>query len=244
MSRYYYDLHIHSCLSPCAENDNTPNNVAGMAKLSGLDIVALTDHNAVRNCPAFFEAAERYELTPIAGMELTTSEDIHVICLFEHLSDALIFGDEIDKRRISVENRPDIFGDQLILDGEDNVIGTEPDLLSVATDISVEDVSDLVLRYGGICYPAHIDRDSNGIIAVLGTLPDSLGFRAVEFRDGENIPKYAERYDLSNLLTLTNSDAHFLTGIRDKDAYLDLPDGLSSAEEVRSELFKLLRGEL
>ena len=142
-----------------------------------------------------------------------------------------------------LKNRPDIFGDQLILDGEDNIIGREPDLLSVATDISVEDVSNLVLRYGGICYPAHIDRDSNGIIAVLGTLPDSLGFRAVEFRDGENITKYAERYDLSNLITLTNSDAHFLTGIRDKDAYLNLPDGLSSADEVRAELFKLLRGE-
>ena len=68
MSRYYYDLHLHSCLSPCAEDDNTPNNVAGMAKLSGLDIVALTDHNSVKNCPAFFEAAERYELIPIAGM--------------------------------------------------------------------------------------------------------------------------------------------------------------------------------
>ena len=241
MSRYYYDLHIHSCLSPCAEDDNTPNNVAGMAKLSGLDIVALTDHNSVKNCPAFFEAAERYELIPIAGMELTTSEEIHVICLFEMLDDALRFGEEIDRRRLPVKNRPDIFGEQLILDGEDNLIGNEENLLSVATDISVEALPELVREYGGICYPAHIDRDSGGIVAILGTLPDNLGFRTVEFRDAGNIKSYSERFDLSGMTTVTNSDAHFLEGIRDKEAYFDLPDGLLSPEEVRAELFKLLR---
>ena len=241
MSRYYYDLHIHSCLSPCAEDDNTPNNVAGMAKLSGLDIVALTDHNSVKNCPAFFEAAERYELIPIAGMELTTSEEIHVICLFEMLDDALRFGEEIDRRRLPVKNRPDIFGEQLILDGEDNLIGKEENLLSVATDISVETLPELVHEYGGICYPAHIDRDSGGIVAILGTLPDDLGFSAVEFRDAGNIKSYSERFDLSGMTVVTNSDAHFLEGIRDKEAYFDLPDGLSSHEEVRAELFKLLR---
>ena len=85
MKRYYYDLHIHSCLSPCADDENTPNNVAGIASLSGLNIIALTDHNSTANCPAFFAACERFGITPIAGMELTTSEDIHVVCLFEEL---------------------------------------------------------------------------------------------------------------------------------------------------------------
>ena len=240
MSRYYYDLHIHSCLSPCAENDNTPNNVAGMAKISGLDIVALTDHNSVKNCPAFFEAAERYGIVPIAGMELTTSEDIHMVCLFEKLSDALRFGCEIDKRRVKVTNRPEIFGDQLILDGEDNLIGVEENLLSIATDLSVEGLPQFIKDFDGICYPAHIDRDSNGIIAILGTLPD-LGFKTVEFRDGDNVQKYAERFDLSGLTVVIDSDAHFLTGIRDKEHYFDLPDGLQSPEAVRAELFKLLR---
>ena len=85
MKKYYYDLHVHSCLSPCGDDDNTPNNIAGMAKLCGLDIIALTDHNSTKNCPAFFKACEKYGLLPIAGMELTTSEDIHVVCLFERL---------------------------------------------------------------------------------------------------------------------------------------------------------------
>ena len=79
MKMYYYDLHIHSCLSPCADDDNTPNNIAGMAFLCGLDIVALTDHNSCKNCPAFFKAAQKHGIVPVAGAELTTSEDIHVI---------------------------------------------------------------------------------------------------------------------------------------------------------------------
>ena len=83
MNRYYYDFHLHSCLSPCADDDNTPSNIAGMGVVSGLNIMALTDHNTCKNCPAFFEAAKRNGIIPIAGMELTTSEDIHIIFLFQ-----------------------------------------------------------------------------------------------------------------------------------------------------------------
>ena len=115
MSKYYYDLHIHSCLSPCGDDDNTPNNICGMASISGLNIVALTDHNTAKNCPAFFKAARRYGIIPVAGMELTTSEDIHVVCLFEELSDAMLFDEHLQTRRILIKNRPEIFGEQLIL---------------------------------------------------------------------------------------------------------------------------------
>ena len=127
--RYSYDLHVHSCLSPCADNDNTPNNIAGMAHLSGIKIVALTDHNSAKNCPAFFEAAKRYGIVPVAGMELTTSEDIHVVCLFEELENAMRFDEFIAAKRVLIKNRTDIFGDQLILDGNDEMIGTEEHLL-------------------------------------------------------------------------------------------------------------------
>lgn len=241
MSRYYYDLHIHSCLSPCADDDSTPNNIAGMAKLSGLDVVALTDHNSVKNCPAFFEAAARYGIIPIAGMELTTSEDIHAVCLFEHLDDAISFGNEIDRRRRPIKNRPDIFGEQLILDGDDNLVGKEENMLSIATDVSIDELTAFVNSFNGICYPAHIDRDSNGIIAVLGTLPDTLGFKTVEFRDGGNIKELSQKFNLSNFTVITNSDAHFLEGIRDKENYFVLPDGLDSPVAVRAEIFKILR---
>ena len=241
MNRYYYDLHLHSSLSPCADNDNTPNNLAGMAVLSGLNIVALTDHNTCQNCPAFFEAARKYGLIPIAGMELTTSEDIHVVCLFEYLDDALRFSDEVQKHRILIENRPDIFGEQLILDKDDNVVGQEKYLLSNATTISVEEAPAIVSKFNGICYPAHIDRESNGIIATLGTFPKTPHFKCAELHFGENKEKYISDFDLSDKLFIVSSDAHCLTDIRDKENYFELEDEPYSSDFVRKQLFSKLK---
>ena len=116
MKKYYYDLHIHSCLSPCGDNDSTPDSIAGMGELNGLNIMALTDHNSLKNCPAFFEAARRHGIVPIAGMELTTAEDIHIICLFESLDEALGFDSLIDSKRIKIKNKAEIFGEQLQFD--------------------------------------------------------------------------------------------------------------------------------
>ena len=176
MNRYYYDFHIHSCLSPCADDDMTPSNIAGMATLAGLNIVALTDHNTAKNCPAFFKAAKHYGIIAVAGMELTTLEDIHVICLFEKLEEALTFSEEIEKHIIKIKNRPQIFGFQHIMDEENNIIGVEDYILSNATDISVEDVCGLVKNFNGICYPAHIDRTANGIVSILGVFPKDTDF--------------------------------------------------------------------
>lgn len=241
MNRYYYDLHIHSCLSPCADDDNTPNNIAGMAMLSGLNIVALTDHNTCKNCPAFFEAAKKHGIIPVAGMELTTSEDIHVICLFEELADAMRFDDELQKYRILIENRTDIFGEQLIMDGDDNVIGHEKYLLSNAVSISIEDVPELVFGFGGICYPAHIDRESNGIISVLGAFPQTPDFKCVEFHFKENVEKYSEKYGLDGKVKIISSDMHTLGDMRDKENYFLLEDEPYSSDFVRRQLFSKLR---
>ena len=241
MNRYYYDLHIHSCLSPCGDEDNTPNNIAGMASLCGLNIVALTDHNTTKNCPAFFTAARRHGIIPIAGMELTTSEDIHVVCLFEELDDAMAFGEFVQTKRVLIKNRVEIFGEQTVLDGEDNPIGTEEYFLPNATEISIEDVSEHVRKYRGICYPAHIDRDSNGIIAILGTIPENSDFRLFELRDSEHRAEYAEKYGLSESQFIISSDAHYLTNMRDKENYFDIEDEPYSSAHVRKELFKILR---
>ena len=91
MREYSFDLHLHSCLSPCGSDDNTPANLAGMCALAGLDIVALTDHNTTGNCAAFCAAAERYGLLALPGMELTTLEEAHIICLFPDLACASAF---------------------------------------------------------------------------------------------------------------------------------------------------------
>ena len=245
MNRYYYDFHIHSCLSPCGDDDMTPNNIAGMATLAGLNIVALTDHNSTKNCPAFFEAAKKNGIIPVAGMELTTSEDIHIVCLFEFLEDAVRFGDFVNGHRILIPNRTDIFGEQMILDGNDNVIGTEEFLLSNATDISVDDVADFVEKFHGICYPAHVDRDANGIISTLGIFPDNEKFRCCGFHNSESISDYIGRYPvISQRLCLVSSDAHYLWDIRDKQNYLEIDDEPYSGDKVRKELFRILRGDI
>ena len=241
MNRYYYDLHIHSCLSPCGSDDNTPNNIAGMATLCGLNIVALTDHNTCKNCPAFFEAAKRYGIIPVAGMELTTAEDIHVICLFENLSDAMAFDEEIDRRRMKIENRTDIFGNQFILDGEDNVIGEDKYLLSNATSVSLEEAPELVKSFGGIAYPAHIDRQSNGVIEVLGTFPETPYFGIVEINRREKVEEYVKKYLLEDKKVIISSDAHYLENMRDKENYFELDDEPYSSALVRHNLFEYLR---
>lgn len=241
MRKFYYDLHIHSCLSPCGDDENTPNNIAGFACLAELDVVALTDHNTCRNCPAFFEAAQRYGIIPIAGMELTTSEDIHVVCLFPDLDSAMRFDSYVDAHRIKIKNRPEFFGKQQILDGTDTVIGEEEYLLSNATDISVDSTTELVRSFGGICYPAHIDRDANGIIAVLGTLPRDIGFTYFGLHDKEKLAELATEYGIPENRFLISSDAHCLESIRDRENALMLDVESTDPEEVRRALFDLLR---
>ena len=240
MKKLYYDLHIHSCLSPCGDNDMTPNNIAGMSKLNGINIAALTDHNSTLNCPAFFAAAERYEVTPVAGMELTTAEDIHMVCLFETLEAAMDFGSEISRRRVLIPNKPAIFGEQLILDSEDEPVGSEKYLLPNAVNITIDEAVKLSRDFGGVCWPAHVDRDSNGIIAALGTFPEELDVGFAEFNRSENIEKYRELYPaLKKKAVVVSSDAHYLESLRDASEWFEL--GGETDEEIRKELFEKLR---
>lgn len=242
MRKYYYDLHIHSCLSPCGDKDMTVNNIAGMGKIAGLDIMALTDHNSTENLPAFFTACENYGVIPIGGMELTTAEDIHMVCLFPTLSDAMEFGEAVKKRRIRIENRPEIFGEQQILDSEDNVKGVEKYLLLNATTLTLDEGFNLCKSFGGIAYPAHIDRESNGIIAVLGAFPDEPEFSCAEIYSLEKEASLKENFPvLNDKRIICCSDAHYLDKIPDAENYFEFSEGLSD-DEVRKSIIDYLKG--
>ena len=242
MNRYFCDLHIHSCLSPCGDDDMTPGNIAGMAALNGLQIVALTDHNSSKNCPAFMRQAKAQGLIPVPGMELTTAEDIHVVCLFRSLEDAMAFDGYVSEHRMKIPNRPDIFGHQYIVDENEEIAGEEEDLLISAADLSLEDAYRMVLERGGVCFPAHIDREANGIIATLGVFPETPPFGCVELHDMEKLPQLeAENPALKGKFAITSSDAHYLHMMRDKEAYFELDDEPFSGDKVRSSLFALLR---
>ena len=242
MNRYYYDLHVHSCLSPCGDDDMTPNNIAGMAAIKGLQIVALTDHNTTKNCRAFYAAARKNGIIPIAGMEMTTAEDVHLVCLFPTLEAAEAFDAAYQQYRVLYKNRPEIFGEQPILDENDEKIGEEENLLLNASTLSIDDAYALLAEYGAVVFPAHIDRDENGIIAALGWLPETPHFACVEFRDNANVENYTKMYNLDGKLILTDSDAHYLWDINEADNYLELEDEPYSSALVRESLFRLLRG--
>lgn len=241
MTPYYYDLHVHSCLSPCADDDMTPNNLAGMAALKGLQILALTDHNSCKNCPAFFEACRRQGIIPIAGMELSTAEDIHLVCLFESLENAMTFDSIIEKHRMQIPNRPEIFGNQLILDAEDEPIGTEEILLISATDLPIEEAVDLARAYGAHVHPAHIDRESNGIVAILGDIPEEYAFSAFELKDAEKLEETIASFpQVRRNAVLLSSDAHRLWEINEAEHSILLEDEPYSSALVRQRFFEYL----
>ncbi|MBQ7600148.1 MAG: PHP domain-containing protein [Clostridia bacterium] len=244
MGKYFCDLHIHSCLSPCGDDESTPANIAGMAAINGLNIAALTDHNTSKNCPAFFRHAKTHGIVPVAGMELTTSEDVHVICLFRTLEDAMEFDSFVDSHRIKVKNRPEIFGRQMIMNGDDECCGEEEHLLINATDLSIEDAWNEVTARGGACYPAHIDRPSNGMVEILGTFPDTPEFTCYELNDKESDEEYRKRFPkLRDLVKVVSSDAHYIWKIAEADFSLELDDEPYSSQKVRDSLIDLLSGK-
>ncbi len=243
MSKYFYDLHIHSCLSPCADDDMTPGNIAGMATLKGLNILALTDHNSCKNCPAFFKACKDYGIIPIAGMELSTAEDIHIVCLFEELDAAMAFDKIIESHLMPIKNKPEIFGNQLIINECDEITGCEEKLLISSTDLPIEDAIRLAREYGAHVHPAHIDRESNGIIAILGDVPKEYEFEFVELNDSNNLTDLSNRFSSVNKdKVLICSDAHHLWDINEAENLLEIEDEPYSSALVRKNLFKILNG--
>ncbi len=149
--RLYYDLHIHSALSPCGDNDMTPNNIVNMALLKGLDIIAVTDHNTCGNCAAVMAAAGENILV-IPAMELETSEEVHIVCYFPTLESAKKLEEEVVKRSSFIENRAEIFGKQLYMNELDEVIGEETRLLVTATALDIYEAVSLTRKLGGVRY--------------------------------------------------------------------------------------------
>ena len=243
MSEYRYDLHVHSCLSPCADDDMTPANIAGMASLNGITLLALTDHNSAKNCPAFFEHCKRYGIVPVPGMELTTSEDVHVICLFPTLEAALEMDRIAEEKLIKVKNRPEIFGRQIVVDVNDEPVSEVEDLIINATSLDLNAACDTVLSLGGVAYPAHIDRQANGIVSILGTFPDVPAFSAYELNEGDNTEEYVGMFPiLSGLRRVVSSDAHRLWDLSDGSESFDLCDDPYSSDLVRRSLIDYLLG--
>lgn len=225
--RYYYDLHIHSALSPCGDDDMTPNNIVNMAALGGLNIIAVSDHNTCQNISAVKKVADRAGLLLVPAMELETAEEIHVLCLFESVEGAKEF--EIERVRPSlaqIPNDPDIFGPQFIMDDMDNIIGTDPRYLINATTITIDGLPDLVKSYGGAAIPAHIDKQTKSILSVFGVIEKYMGFNCLELSKNvsPDFIKSSQCLCNENYNYIYNSDAHYLGDIFDNTGknYIEL----------------------
>lgn len=201
--RLNYDFHIHSCLSPCGDNDMTPNNIVGMAGILELDAIAVSDHNSALNLPAICKLGAEQGILVIPAIEITTAEEVHVLSLFPSLEAALYMGEELYSMLPDVPNDPDIFGDQLILDEKDQITGTVEKLLINATSLSIEKVFDKVRGYGGVPIPAHIDKTAYSVISNLGFIPPELDVQTVEVKN----PPYTAA---GGYKVITDSDAHSL----------------------------------
>ena len=229
--KLFYDLHIHSCLSPCGDDEMTPYNLVNMAKVLGFDIIALTDHNSTKNCRAAQKAAEKAKITVVCGTELCTSEEIHVVCLFPTCEAAESFGEYVQKNIPKIKNKPHIFGNQIVMDSEDGVLGEEEILLTTASFISIDETPTLVEKFGGVCFPAHIDRSSYSIISALGTFSEELRVNCFELTPNADENEYFQKYPATRgKLVLRSSDAHYLENMLLPERTLDLPE--NSAEAV------------
>lgn len=223
MLKLSYDLHIHSCLSPCGDEDMTPANIVGMASIKNLDIIAVTDHNSSKNCPAVCKLAEQYNIIAIPGMELCTMEEVHVLCLFLSLEDALRFSGFVYSKLIKIPNNEKIFGKQQQIDEKDHIIGSEPYLLINATEISFDSLGELMLEYSGIYIPAHLDKNSNSLLSNLGFIPPDSKFLCAEIKDKNKIEEiYKKNHYLANCNIISNSDAHSLGAINEPDNFLQV----------------------
>ncbi len=221
--KFAYDFHIHTALSPCGDQDMTPNNIVNMCLLKKLDMIAITDHNSCENVEAVMSVAEGTGLLVIPGMEVETSEEIHIVCLFPTLQHALSMQEMVYRSLPPIKNRIDIFGNQQRLNENDEIVGETEQLLVTATNLTIHDIFREVIQKGGIAIPAHIDRPSYSVLSNLGFIPRNLDITFVEVskKVAKDSP-LCQQYESEKYQILQSSDAHYLQDIMERINFMDL----------------------
>ena len=207
------DLHIHTCLSPCADLDMYPSALVERSVAAGLDMIGICDHNSSENVRYVIEAARGKPLHVLPGMEITGREEAHVVALFEHMDDLLKVQEAV-YAALSGSNREEIFGCQAIVNAADEVEGFNGRLLIGAADISLGEVVETIHDVGGIAIAAHIDRESFSVMGQLGFIPPDIRFDALEISRRTGVKEARKRYpELDGYPFIVSSDAHFIRDI-------------------------------
>ena len=227
MDKVAIDLHIHSVLSPCGEEEMTPNNIVNMALLKEIDYIAVTDHNTAKNLPAVLAVAKEIGegICILPGIEVTTKEEADILAYFPTLEGALELDEMLYQHLPEVMNRKEMFGPQYIMDENDDIIGAVDKLLISATDIGVDQLWETVTSIGGVIVPAHIDRKSYSIIASLGFIPPELVIKTCEISKGESVENVLKKYQFFRTYQFIHgSDAHQLEDIAEREYFIELED--------------------
>jgi len=208
------DLHIHSALSPCGSLEMSPRAIAARARALGLDVIAVTDHNSMANVAAAVVAGGREGVTVIPGMEAQTVEGVHVLCYFPEYAVAAECFQDIYPHLPDIANNVDFFGDQVVLDADDNVKGFEPRVLLNSLDLSIDDLVARVRRAGGEVIPAHVESNGFGLLPHLGMVPAHLDLDVLEIAFPHTRREVLQAHpELEPFSLVSHSDAHYLRDI-------------------------------
>jgi 3',5'-nucleoside bisphosphate phosphatase len=221
--KFAVDLHIHTALSPCGDEDMTPNNIVNMALLKGLDLIAVTDHNCCANLEAVIDAGRNKGLMVIPGIEVQSKEEVHLVCLFKKLEKAQQFGSLIYESLPDIQNNEDLFGKQLIMDASDTMMGKVDKLLLSSCNYSVNEIFKMVSDNDGLCIPAHVDRSAYSIISNLGFIPTDLGVKIVEISKKTSTESLVSKMPfLKKYKKVISSDAHYLWDINEREYFVEM----------------------
>ncbi len=232
MNIFRADLHIHTLLSPCGHLDMSPENIVLQAKMKELDIIGITDHNSTRHCDLVSSIAAARGIFVMKGAEVTTKEEVHCLVFFENQGTLEIFQDYLDSNLPNIQNDPALFGDQVQVDEEENIIYEEKKLLISALNVSMDHLAEFVRGHSGLFIPAHIDRNKNSIYSQLGFLPEGLKADALEISGKTNRNNFSMTHpEISAYQIISSSDAHVPDQIGSvfTEFYLDNP----SFSEIR-----------
>jgi PHP family Zn ribbon phosphoesterase len=212
------DLHIHTCLSPCADLDMYPSALVERSVAGGLDVIGICDHNASENVRYVIEAARGKSLHVFPGMEISGREEAHVIALFESIDD-LPQIQKVVYDALSGSNREEIFGCQAIVNASDEVEGFNDRLLIGSADLSLREIVEAIHALNGLAIAAHIDRESFSVLGQLGFIPPDIRFDALEISRRTGLKEARKRYpDLNGYPFIESSDAHFIRDIGEGSA--------------------------
>jgi hypothetical protein len=211
MKKFRADLHVHTVLSPCAEVEMIPPLIVQEALERNIDIIAITDHNASANVQAVQKAALGSPLKVLAGMEVQSREDVHLLCLFENFETLAIWQSAVDSALPEMENNAEFFGEQFVVDENGDFIRREPRLLLTSTHFSIDEIFERVNTLGGLVIPAHVNRSSYGLFPTLGLLSDQWPILALEISRHLTPEKAVATYPaLKGIPLIQSGDVHQL----------------------------------